>query len=180
MSQFEFIFVLISIVAGLALAQLLSGLTRSRRGSDGTVDTAHIAFSLAIVVLLITVWWSTFRWEDYEFWTFTEFSLLCGYISLFYVMAVILYPTHSALVPQFSEIRVRFYAAFIFYCALEIGVIYIRDGVFSPWYYIPMMIHLILLSSLGVLLRKNRFDQFFAVWLCLVNFLWPFFARLTG
>ena len=41
MSRFEFIFVLISIVAGLALTQLLSGLTRSLRQSGRNVDIAH-------------------------------------------------------------------------------------------------------------------------------------------
>jgi hypothetical protein len=180
MSRFEFIFVLVSIIAGLALTQLLSGLTRSRRSSNGTIDIAHVAFSLAIIVLLVTVWWATFRWESYKVWTFMEFVLLCGYVSLFYVMAVILYPSQSPEVPEFSKIRMRFYAIFILYCVLEIVVIYIRDGLFSPWYYLPMMIHLILLSSLGMLLRKDRFDQILAVWLCLVNFSWPFFARLTG
>jgi len=111
MSRFEFIFVLISIIAGLALAHLLSGLTRSRRGPDGKIDIAYVAFSFATVVLLITVWWATFRWEDYENWTFIEFSLVCGYISLFYVMAVILYPSQSAVVPQFSDVCTQFYRA---------------------------------------------------------------------
>ncbi len=131
-------------------------------------------------MLLITVWWATFRWEDYENWTFIEFSLVCGYISLFYVMAVILYPSQSAVVPHFSDVRMQFYAEFVFYNVLEPAVNYIRDGVFSPWYYLPMMIHLILLSGAGMLLQRNRFDAVFAVWLCLVNFSWPFFARLTG
>ena len=180
MSRFEFIFVLVSIIAGLALAHLLSGLTRSRRGPERKIDIAHVAFSFAIIVLLITVWWATFRWEDYENWTFIEFSLVCGYISLFYVMAVILYPSQSAVVPQFSDVRMRFYATFVFYCVVEIAVNYIRDGFFSPWYYLPMMIHLIALSGAGLILRRKRFDQGFAVWLCVLNFSWPFIARMTG
>jgi len=49
MSQFEFIFVLISIIAGLALAQLLSGLARQPRNSIGQIDIAHAAFSTATI-----------------------------------------------------------------------------------------------------------------------------------
>ena len=79
MSQFEFIFVLISIIAGLALAQLLSGMTRPPKSSTGRVDSAHVAFSVAITVLLVTVWWSTFRWQSYEAWTVVEFLLLSIY-----------------------------------------------------------------------------------------------------
>lgn len=180
MSRFEFIFVLDSIIAGLALAQLLSGLTRYRRSPSGGIDFAHLMFSLSIVLLLITVWWATFRWEEYEHWTYDEFVLLCGYFSLFYVIAVILYPTQSPDVPQFSEIRTRFYLVFIVYCVWEPVVMYVRDGTLAPWYYLPMMVHLVVLSGIGLVVRKVRFDQIFATWLFLVNFAWPFLARMAG
>ncbi len=179
MSQFEFIFVLISIIAGLALAQLLSGLARPPRNSIGRIDIAHVAFSAAITVLLITVWWATFRWQEYENWTFTEFFILCGYVSLFYVLAVILNPLRAAEILEFKQIRTKFYAVFAFYCVLEPVVIYIRDGEFSPW-YVPMMIHLFVLSSLGIFLRKEMFDRLFSFWLFFINTAWTFFARFTG
>jgi apolipoprotein N-acyltransferase len=110
LSQFEFIFVLISIIAGLALAQFLSGMTRPPRDSTGRIDIAHVAFSAGVTVLLITVWWSTFRWQSYETWTVVEFLLLCFYVSLFYVKAVILSPLRTADLPAFEQIRGKFYA----------------------------------------------------------------------
>ena len=180
MSQFEFIFVLISIIAGLALAQLLSGMARPPRNSVGRIDIAHVAFSTAILVLLVTVWWSTFRWQGYENWTVTEFLLLCGYVSLFYVLAVILNPSRIADLPEFKLIRTKFYAVFAFYCVLEPVVIYIRDGVLAPWFYVPMMIHLLVLSSLGIVLRKDMFDRLYSLWLIVVNVAWIFLARFTG
>ena len=75
----------------------------------------------------MTVRWSTFRWQGYENWTVTEFLLLCGYVSLFYVLAVILNPSRTAEIPEFKLTRTKFYAVFAFYCALEPVVIYIRD-----------------------------------------------------
>jgi hypothetical protein len=180
MSQFEFIFVLISIIAGLALAQLLSGMTRPPRNSAGQIDIAHVAFSTATTVLLITVWWATFRWQKYENWTVAEFLLLCSYVSLFYVLAVILSPLRTAELLEFKQIRTKFYAVFAFYCVLEPVVIYIRDGGLAPWYYVPMMVHLFVLSSLGIFLRKEKFDRLFSLWLCLVNISWMFIARFTG
>ena len=180
MSQFEFIFVLISIIAGLALAQLLSGMARPPRSEAGRVDVTHVAFSLATIVLLITVWWATFRWQEYEVWTFTEFFLLCGFVSLFYVMAVILNPPRHADLPAFSQVRNKFYGVFAFYCVLEPVVIYIRDGELAPWYYAPMMVHLFALSVLGIYLRSDKFDRGYSIWLVLVNTWWTFVARLTG
>jgi hypothetical protein len=179
-SQFEFIFVLISIIAGLALAQLLSGMTRPPRTSVGQVDSAHVAFSAAITVLLITVWWSMFRWQTYETWTVAEFLLLCIYVSLFYVMAVILSPLRTAGLPSFEQVRNKFYAVFALYCVVEPVVIYVRDGELAPWYYVPMMIHLFVLSSLGLYLRNAIFDRLYSLWLCFVNIAWIFLARFTG
>ena len=180
MSQFEFIFVLISIIAGLAVAQLLSGISRPPRNSSGQLDSAHIAFSTAILVLLISVWWSTFRWQNYENWTIAEFFLLCAYVSLFYAMATILSPSRNADSPEFKEIRTKFYAVHAFYCVLEPVVIYVRDGELSPWYYVPMIFHLFLLSILGIFLRMNMFDLLFSFWLIIVNVVWIFLARFTG
>jgi len=168
MSQFEFIFVLISIIAGLALAQLLSGLARPPRNSNGQLDIAHVVFSLSTTLLLIVVWWATFRWQAYENWTFAEFFLLCAYISLFYVLAVILNPMRSAELPEFKVVRTKFYAVFASYGALEILVIYVRDGEFSPW-YLPMITHVSALSLLGIYLRRDLFDKSFAIWLVIVN-----------
>lgn len=69
-----------------------------------------MAFSAGVTVLLITVWWSTFRWQSYETWTVVEFLLLCFYVSLFYVKAVILSPLRTADLPAFEQIRGKFYA----------------------------------------------------------------------
>lgn len=180
MSQFEFIFVLISIIAGLALAQLLSGMTRPPRDPAGRVDITHVAFSAGITVLLVTVWWSTFRWQSYEAWTVVEFLLLCGYVSLFYVKAVILSPLRAAETPAFQLIRAKFYGVFAFYCMVEPVVIYVRDGELAPWYYVPMMIHLFILSGLGIFLRNPLFDRLFSFWFLIVNTAWIFLARFTG
>ena len=179
-SQFEFIFVLISIIAGLALAQLMAGMTRPPKNSAGRTDIAHVAFSAAMTVILISVWWSTFRWQKYENWTVTEFFLLCGYVSLFYVMAVILSPLRTAELPQFSQVRNKFYVVFAFYCVVEPVVIFVRDGELSPWYYVPMMIHFFVLASLGIFFRKDMFDRLFSLWLFFVNIAWIFLARFTG
>ena len=180
MSQFEFIFVLISIIAGLALAQLLSGMTRPPRESAGRIDTAHVAFSAGVTVLLITGWWSTFRWQTYEMWTVVEFLILCFYVYLLYVKAVILSPLRTAELPAFEQIRGKFYAVLALYCVVEPGVICLRDGELAPWYYVPMMIHFFVLASLGIYMRNAMFDRLYALWFFVVNIAWIFLARFTG
>lgn len=179
MSQFEFIFVLISIIAGLALAQLLSGMTRPPKSSVGKIDVTHVAFSAGTTVLLITVWWSTFRWQTYATWTVVEFLLLCFYISLFYVKAVILSPLRTAETPAFEQVRTKFYAVVAFYCIVEPVVIQVRDGELAPWYYVPMMVQFFILACLGIFLRNATFDRFYSLWFVAVNTAWIFLARFT-
>ena len=179
MSRFEFIFVLISIVAGLALTQLLSGLTRSLRQSERNVDITHVLFSLGTIALLHGVWWSSFRWEGLETWTFLEYSLIFVLMSIFYVMAEILHPRNSTVVPEFDEIRFPFYVVLISYTAYEPVIVYVRDGNL-PLMYLAMIISIIALAALGLFLRNRRFDQIFAVWNLFIGIAFQFVARLVG
>ena len=179
MSRFEYIFVLISIVVGLALTQLLSGLTRSLRDSKRNIDIAHVLFSLGTVALLFSIWWNSFRWEGHETWTFSEYSLIFVYVSLFYVMAEILHPRNSTVVPKFEEIRFSLYVVIIFYNCFEPIVVFVRDG-FLSWNYLPLVIHLGVLAAIGLFLRQRKFDQIFAGWYLIVSIAWQFGARLIG
>ncbi len=179
MSRFEFIFVLISIVAGLALTRLLSGLTQSLQRSESKLDSAHVLFSLGVIVLLFSIWWNAFRWEDHETWTYLEYSLLCVYMSTFYAMAAILHPLNSPVVPRFDYIRAPFYVAFILYNLIEIPVVYVRDGHLT-WGHMVMVMPLILLAGIGIYIRKTRLDQLLAMWNLFAAFAWQIFARLAG
>jgi hypothetical protein len=180
MSRFEFIFVLISIVAGLALTRLLSGLTQSLRPSERRLDIAHVFFSLGTIVLLFGIWWNSFRWEGREVWTYLDYSLLCVYMSMFYAMAAILHPLNSPVIPRFDEIRTQFYVVLILYTMVEILVVYIRDGYFLTMDYWLLVIHILVLAGIGMFLRNRRFDQIYAAWYLLVNFAWQTFARMFG
>lgn len=179
MSRFEFLFVLISIVAGLALTRLLSGLTRSFGRSEKNQELEHVVFSLAIIVLLFGVWWNSFRWEDREVWTYLEYSLLCVYMSMFYAMAAILHPLNSAGVARFDDIRAPFYVALILYQFVELLVIYVRDG-YASTNYLVLILHLNVLAGVGIFLRKRKFDQLLAVWLLLTAVAWQSLFRWLG
>ena len=179
MSRFEFIFVLISIVAGIVLTQLLSGLTRSLRQAGRNVDIAHAIFTLATIALLHGVWWSSFRWEEHQTWTYLEYSLIFVYISMFYVMAEILHPRTSTVEPRFDEIRFPFYVVLIFYTSFEPVIVYVRDGNL-PFIYLSMIILFSTMAIIGLFLRDRRFDRFFAALYLLVNVAFQFAARLFG
>jgi hypothetical protein len=101
-------------------------------------------------------------------------------MSMFYAIAAILHPLNSPVVPRFDEIRTPFYVVFILYIPVEILIVYVRDGDLSPWKYLPLVIHLIVLAGIGLFVRNRRFDQLFAAWYLFVNFTWQLFARMAG
>ncbi len=179
MSRFEYIFVLISIVAGLALTQLLSGLTRSLRQSERDVDITHVLFSLATIALLIGIWWNSFRWEDQETWTFLEYALIFVYMSMFYVMAEILHPRNSTAAQKFDQIRFSLYVVLIIYTCFEAVIVYVRDGTLS-WTYLSVVIPVCALAAIGLFFRNHKFDLFFGAWYLFVNVAFQFADRMIG
>ncbi|MBT6209295.1 MAG: hypothetical protein HOI35_04660 [Woeseia sp.] len=98
MTDFEFLSVLISIVIGLGLTRLLSGLGHAyhfRRSNK--IDAAHVAWTIAIFFLLILNWWVFLLWRGFDAWTFTVFFTVVMWATSMYVLAVALYP------PQLSK-----------------------------------------------------------------------------
>ena len=130
-------------------------------------------------MLLFSIWWNSFRWEDQEVWTYLEYSLLCVYMSMFYAMAAILHPSNSPVAPRFDEIRRPFYVAFVLYGFVEILVVYVRDGHVSMDYLL-MVSQLYVLAGIGIYLRKRKFDQLLAAWNLFLALAWQFVARWVG
>ena len=80
METFEFVAVLVSIVFGVAITNLLSGMLRSYFQRD--LSNTRLAWSLAVGMILVANWWGFFRWNDNPEWAFPQFLFLEHY-SLF-------------------------------------------------------------------------------------------------
>ena len=88
--KFEFIAVLISIVFGVAMTNLLSGMLRSYFKRD--LSNTRLAWSLAVGIVLVANWWGFFRWSDNPEWTFPQFLFLVFWSTTHYLLAVSIYP----------------------------------------------------------------------------------------
>lgn len=181
MSQFEFIFVLVSIVLALALTRLLDGLShvlqnKLRRHS---IDAAHLGFSVATVVLLVIVWWALFRWDNDTAWSFPKYLVIVVHMASFYALSAILYPGRDSQLPDFEEVRSSFYVVLAANTLLEILHTFALGTLFTPWYYLPITGHLAVLCLVGLVLKRRRVDLLISWWFVAVFVLWPFVARYT-
>lgn len=137
MSKFEFIAVLLSIVFGLALTNLLSGLLRAL--FKGELTDTRIAWTLLVGNLVLVNWWVLFRWSDNATWQFYEYVYLVGWATLHYLMAVSLYP-YEFVDSSSEQLQRRFLLSSLIAAAVfDLGETVIRGELFEPWYY-PLMI----------------------------------------
>ena len=178
MSQFEFVFVLVSIVLGLGLTNLLNGLATVLQSSWRQVDRIHLAFSLGMILAIFVVWWGMYRWQTNGPIEFGSFAVIGLYTSVFYSISVILFPRDGRM-RTFDEIRLSFYSALILYLFLELA--YYTVGEFSPAsYYHYVWVTGVALFSAGIVVRKPWLDALVVVFWYVIFSSWWFIAQLSG
>ena len=152
MSKFEFIVVLLSIIFGLGLANLLSGMLQAFLRRELT-DT-RLAWSVVVGNLLLVDWWLLFRWSDHVEWRYHEFLYLVIWATVHYLLAVSLYP-YKFLTEYSEELQRKFVLASVMAAAvLDVGENYVRGNLFDPWYYLLMILYVLILAALPLVIPK--------------------------
>ena len=152
MTKFEFIAVLLSIIFGLGLTNLLSGLLQAFYKRELT-DT-RLAWSILVGTLLLVNWWLLFRWSDHPEWRFHEFLYLVIWATVHYLMAVSLYP-YRFLTEYSEELQRKFLLVSVLAAAvLDVGENFVRGNLFDPWYYLLMILYVVTLTTLPLVIPK--------------------------
>lgn len=108
MSKFEYIAVLISLVLGLGIANILTGLGRMiNRRHEFDVDVVNFLWSLALFVVLVLNWWVFFKNSEVTDWTFEYFLSIIVWAVIFYLMTVVLFPTDKNTSQDYGKIFIQ-------------------------------------------------------------------------
>ncbi len=93
MSLFEFLMVLVSLIIGLGIAELLSGVAKTIRHRQTLKPYwIHSTFVLIIFLALLQQWWEIWSIRDTPVWTFPGLvMMLAGPIGLF-LLAHLVFP----------------------------------------------------------------------------------------
>lgn len=116
MSEFEYISVLLSIIIGLAVTQLLSGIARLVRDGRSLAPAWWIMAIVATLLLgSLQVWWISFEWRGFTGWTFFSYAAFMVLPSLLYLLSYLVLPADlhldgNTLVREFIARRKPFYA----------------------------------------------------------------------
>ncbi len=162
MDKFEFIAVLVSIVFGVAITNLLSGMVRSYFQRD--LSNTRLAWSLAVGMVLLANWWGFFRWSDNPEWTFPQFLFLVFWSTTHYLLAVSIYPYE--FLDEYSEEMQRKLVLYVMLVALvaDLAENTVRGELFNPWYY-PLFILSVGLLAIAPLVWKSTMVMCTCGWL---------------
>ena len=81
MSSFEFLSVLISVVVGLAIANMLNGIGRLiYRFKELKMSASFAAWTVFLFLYLVIYWWTVvFGWQEWQNWNLLIFLFVLTY-----------------------------------------------------------------------------------------------------
>ena len=152
MSTFEFIAILLSIIFGLAIANLLSGMLQAFLRRELT-DT-RLAWSILVGNLLLVNWWVFFQWSDHANWRFHEFLYLAMWATVHYLVAVALYP-YKFLTDYSERLQQKFVLlTLLAAAALDAGEKIVRGDFFDPWYLPLFFLYFVVFVALPLIVDR--------------------------
>lgn len=104
MTAFEYVTVLISIILGLGITQILTGIADLIHKSERvTVYWPHIIWVLFVLLLHIQEWWLLYELKIYQPWRLPTFLFIMAYPVNLFVLARLLFP--FALKGKFIDLK---------------------------------------------------------------------------
>jgi hypothetical protein len=92
-SPFEYIIILISIILGMGITQILSGVAGMiLRWDQVKPYWPHMIWVLLLFVFHIQEWWVTYELRTYQYWRLPVFLFIILYPVNLYILAKILFP----------------------------------------------------------------------------------------
>jgi hypothetical protein len=93
MTPFEYVSVLISIILGLGITQIVTGLADLIHQWDRVkVYWPHLLWIFLIFFLHIQEWWATYELKDFDSWRLTTFFFVVFYPTILFILDKLLFP----------------------------------------------------------------------------------------
>jgi hypothetical protein len=101
---YQHIRVVISIILGLCITKLLSGVARFIQHPKRTnVSFIHLGWVFSLLLWVIHFWWWEFRLSTLPRWTFEIYFFVFFYASLFYLLSSLLFPEYLTDYKNYEE-----------------------------------------------------------------------------
>src|SRR6478735_4522313 len=91
--MFDYLAVLISVVLGLAVTHVLTGISGAiNRRHHVRLDWVQLFWAVNVLAYVLAVWWGMYWWKHLAVWSVQEFVFLTTYAIVLFLMASALFP----------------------------------------------------------------------------------------
>jgi hypothetical protein len=109
LDAFSYLAVLLSIIVGLAITQLLSGVGRMLQARDRIrIYWPSLAWLSMLLMIDIQTWWSMFAMRPHRDWNFFAFLVVLAQPTILYLLAILVLPDFST--PGVLDFRENYYS----------------------------------------------------------------------
>ena len=168
MDAFSYLSVLLSIILGLAIAQVLQGY-RAMLLAKGRVRHSIVVliWSGLLLIFVAQAWWASFGLRDHTEWNFLTFVVILLQMGLLYMSAALIFPDISSagsvdLGEHFEEHRGAFFGFILAMLGASLLKSIALDGRLPA--RADLLFHLVLgaISVVGILVRSARIQLILA------------------
>ena len=158
MTPFEYVVVLISIILGLGITTILTGVAEwIKHFRQSTLYTPYIIWIVLVFVMHVHEWWESYALKSIEVWRLPLFLFVILYPINLYVLAHLLFPRQTDEPFNAKEFYQKRYPTF-FICVLILDLLSVIHNItISGLPITSQFVHLLLFVILGgVLLSKTK------------------------
>jgi hypothetical protein len=187
MDMYLHVRVLFSIILGLGISWLLTGVARMiQHPKEYKVYWVHLLWALFLFLYLVHFWWWEYRLQGVQQWTFPLYFFIALYAVLLFFLCVLFFPQEMQ---DYDGFKSYFYSRRKWIFSL-MTVLFMADivdtlikgsallHVLGPLYYVRAVLY-ILLSAVAIRVSNQRFHAAFAVFATAFEALWIFKSYMT-
>ena len=171
MGVFEYLGVLLSVIMGLGVTHLLSGLSKAIHYRK-TVKFfwVHTLWIFNILIYIVIIWWGMFWWSGLEEWSFFRFLLLILYAIFLFLAASLLFPWELPddfdFETHFFETRPWFFAVLTVAWLIDIPETVLKSDAGLrdlPEAYFAFIAIIIVMNLIGMFWSNKTYHKLFVV-----------------
>ncbi len=187
-AAFTYVRTVVSIIVGLSISRLLTGLARFvQHPRQQKIFPAHIAWVFFMLIYVIHFWWWEFRLENVR-WTFAIYCFVALYASVLFFSCTLLFPDTIGEYDGFSDYFIS-RRAWFFGLLIAILILDIVDSSIKGSYYLASLgiaywlrIFLYMLASIfAIIVSERRFHFGLSVIALIGEIIWAvvFYDSIT-
>ena len=171
MGVFEYLGVILSVIIGLGVTHILSGLSKTiHRRKTVKPYWVQALWALNVLIYIVTIWWGMFWWSNHQEWSYFHFLLLILYAILLFLSASLIFPWQVPddfdFEDHFYETRPWFFAVFAMAWCIDIPETMVKSDIGLrglPDAYLAFAIPLIVLSVVAAFWSNKTYHKIYAV-----------------